>query len=85
MVEELQGCEHCSKEFSLETMTMMGEYWFCQGCYDEWKSEFDACVHHWTPEESEFGEPGRYCDKCSGFQLLDPVGIQKEEKSNGDI
>jgi len=74
MSEDLQGCEHCAKEFPIETMTMMGDYWYCQGCYDEWKAHFDACDHHWTPEESEFGEPGRYCDKCSGFQLLDDVG-----------
>lgn len=74
MAEDNQGCEHCSNEFPIETMTMMGEHWFCQGCYDGWKKEFDACDHHWAPEESEFGEPGQYCNKCSGFQLLDEAG-----------
>lgn len=65
---EMQGCEHCGKEFPFDdNMTMMGEYWFCHGCYTEWKAVFDACDHHWTPEESEFGDPGQYCDKCHGF------------------
>lgn len=80
MAEDLQGCESCSKDFPIETMTMMCDCWFCEGCYKEWKAEFDACEHHWTPEDSEFGEPGRYCDKCSCFQLLDPVSTPGEPK-----
>lgn len=66
---DLQGCESCGKEFDVGTMTLMGEYWFCEGCYDEWKKQFDACEHSWEPELSEFGEPGKYCHKCSGFTL----------------
>jgi hypothetical protein len=68
---ERQGCEHCGEDHDLSTMTMMGDYWFCQNCCDEWKKDFDACDHLWEPQESEFGEPGRYCGKCCGFTLLD--------------
>jgi uncharacterized Zn ribbon protein len=67
--EDLQGCEHCSKEFPIEDMTMMDDGWFCAECCAEWKAEFDACAHSWEPEESEFGEPGKYCGKCHGFVL----------------
>jgi hypothetical protein len=77
MAEDNQGCEHCLKEFPIETMLSMSDCWYCQGCYDEWKKEFDACDHDWVPEESEFGEPGRHCDKCNGFQLLVVVGGAK--------
>ena len=27
---------------------MMGDYWFCQSCYTEWKTEFDKCLHSKT-------------------------------------
>lgn len=72
---ELQDCEHCGKMHGIGTMTMMSDCWFCEDCYKEWKAEFAACDHHWTPEESEFGEPGQYCDKCSGFRLLPEVSV----------
>jgi hypothetical protein len=84
-VLDLQGCEHCSKEFPIDTMTSMGDFWICQVCYDGWKKEFDACEHHWTPEASEFGEPGQYCDKCSGFQLLDAVGESRCAEGPGSM
>ena len=74
MNEDLQGCEHCSNHFPIENMTSMGDFWICQECYSDWKKEFDACEHAWAPELSEFGEPGRYCDKCCGFQLIEHVG-----------
>lgn len=63
---EMQGCEHCSKEFPLDQMTMMGDYWFCQGCETEWRAEFDACEHVWEGS-FEDGVKGCYCPKCSGF------------------
>lgn len=69
---EMCGCEHCGKDFPFDdNMVRMADCWFCGGCYAEWKAEFDKCEHAWEPEDSEFGEPGRYCHKCCGFQLLD--------------
>jgi hypothetical protein len=65
--DDLQGCEHCSKEFPIEDMTMMGDCWFCADCYADWKKTFDACEHKWEPDQDEFGEPGKYCEKCHGF------------------
>lgn len=70
---DLQGCEHCGKEFPVETCHMMSDVWICDGCYKDWKKIFDACQHEWEPEESEFGEPGQYCHKCCGFQLTKAV------------
>jgi hypothetical protein len=66
---EMQTCEHCGKDFDIEDCHMMGDCWFCDGCYKDWKQTFDSCTHEWEPEESEFGEPGRYCHKCCGFEL----------------
>lgn len=63
---EMQGCEHCSKEFPLDQVTMMGEYWFCHGCEAEWRAVFDACEHQWE-DSSDDGVQGTYCPKCSGF------------------
>ena len=74
---DLQGCEHCAKDFTIENMTSMGDFWICQECYTDWKAEFDKCDHAWEPEDSEFGEPGRYCHKCCGFQLLDTPALPK--------
>ena len=71
---DLQGCEHCGKEFPLDECVTMVDCWYCDGCYKEWKAVFDACQHDWEPELSEFGEDGRYCHKCSGFQLLETEG-----------
>lgn len=64
---DLQQCEHCSKEFPIEQMTTMSDCWFCQGCYDDFKKHFDACEHEWTPRHNEHGDPGKHCHKCSGF------------------
>lgn len=64
---DLQGCEHCSKEFPIEAMTSMDDCWICQGCHAEWKKEFDACEHEWTSDIDAMGDTGKYCQKCSGF------------------
>jgi hypothetical protein len=68
---DLQACEHCGKSVPIEQCVMMVDCWYCDGCYREWKTHFDACAHEWEPEESEHGEPGRYCHKCCGFQVID--------------
>ena len=67
MAEEIQGCEHCQKEFPLETMRMMSDAWFCEPCTKEWQQIFDACQHKWTPHVDEMGDDGRYCERCTGF------------------
>lgn len=64
---DLQQCESCSKEYPIESMQMMEDDWFCEGCYVAWKQEFDACEHRWSQHTSTMGEPGRYCSKCAGF------------------
>jgi hypothetical protein len=64
---EMQGCEHCSKEFPLEEMTRQADGWFCEGCYAEFKKHFDACDHIWEPEIDDMGDEGQYCAKCCGF------------------
>ena len=64
---DLQQCEHCDKEFPVETMTMMEDDWICDGCYKEWRAEFDACNHVWKPHTSTMSEPGRICERCNGF------------------
>lgn len=69
MVEtiDLQQCEMCLKEFPIEEMSSMEDVWICGGCYAEWKKEFDTCEHDWKPHTSVMSEPGRICEKCSGF------------------
>jgi hypothetical protein len=64
---DLQGCESCGKEYPIESMQMMEDNWFCERCYVAWKQEFDACDHRWKPHTSSMSEPGRLCEKCSGF------------------
>lgn len=64
---EVQACEHCQKEYPIEQVHTMEGCWICDGCYAEWKAEFDACDHDWAPDHDEFGEPGKACRKCSGF------------------
>lgn len=64
---DLQQCEHCDKEFPIETMTSMEDCWFCGTCVDAWQKRFDACDHIWTPYTSTMSEPGRICERCSGF------------------
>lgn len=65
--DELCGCESCQNEFPIETMTLMCDNWFCEACTTEWRAGFDVCDHTWTPEHDEYGDPGQYCEKCSGF------------------
>lgn len=64
---DLQQCEHCSKEFPIETMTSMEDCWFCEVCVAAWQKEFDACDHQWTPHTNSMSEPGRICERCNGF------------------
>lgn len=64
---DLQGCEHCEKEFPIEEMTMQEDVWICQGCYAEWKQHFDRCEHSWSPHVSTMGDDGQYCERCCGF------------------
>lgn len=66
-VVEMQGCEHCSKEFPLETMRMMEDCWFCEACTNEFQEAFDTCKHKWSPYTDTMGDPGQVCEKCSGF------------------
>jgi len=64
---DLQGCESCDKELPIEQMTSMEDCWFCPGCVEAFQKEFDACDHRWKPHTSTMGEPGRVCERCSGF------------------
>jgi hypothetical protein len=64
---ELQGCEHCSKEFPIETMQHMEGNWFCEVCTNEFQEAFKICEHKWSPHTNEMGDPGQYCENCSGF------------------
>lgn len=66
---DLQQCEHCDKEFPIETMTSMEDCWFCEGCMGEWRARFDACEHQWNAEPyvSTMGDVGKICDRCNGF------------------
>lgn len=66
---DLQQCEHCDKEFPIETMTTMEDCWFCEGCVAEWRKVFAACEHEWNPEPyvGVMGDEGRVCNRCSGF------------------
>lgn len=64
---ELQGCEHCNKEYDLESMTRMGDGWFCEGCCADFQANFDACDHLWSPAVDDMGDEGQHCPKCCGF------------------
>lgn len=72
---DLQGCEHCGKEFPIEQCVLMPDCWICERCYADFKAHFDACQHEWEPQQSEHNAPGRYCHKCSGFQCLADVAV----------
>ena len=75
---DLQQCEHCNKQFPIEMMTSMEDCWFCQGCVEEWRKEFDACAHDWSPHVSTMGEEGRICSRCNGFvagEDTDLIGV----------
>jgi len=64
---ETQACEHCNKEVPLEDMTRQSDGWFCEDCYAEFKANFDACDHLWSPDVDDMGDEGQYCPKCCGF------------------
>jgi hypothetical protein len=64
---ELQACEHCGNEFPIQTMRRMPDCWFCELCCADFQKQFDACDHKWSPHTDEMGDPGQYCEHCSGF------------------
>jgi hypothetical protein len=64
---ELQTCEHCSKDANIETMTLMDGGWFCAECTADFQKHFAACDHRWSPHTDEMGDPGQYCEHCTGF------------------
>lgn len=66
---DLQQCEHCDKEFPIETMTSMEDCWFCEKCVVDWQDCFDRCEHRWSaePHHGAMGDVGRVCERCSGF------------------
>lgn len=64
---ELQGCEHCGKEFSICSMSMMEDAWFCEGCTSEFQEAFSICKHNWTPLINQMGDAGQVCEHCLGF------------------
>lgn len=64
---EMQTCEHCSKDFPIESMRMMSECWFCEACTDDFHKHFETCDHKWSPHTDEHGDAGKYCENCSGF------------------
>lgn len=66
-IVELQGCERCGKENPIETMRLMEDCWFCKECTDEFDAEFKSCDHKWSPHIDSMGDPGQYCERCSGF------------------
>lgn len=68
---DMQACEMCQKERPIEAMQLMEDDWICEDCYVAWKAEFDACDHVWKPHTSVMSEPGKICEKCSGF-VADP-------------
>lgn len=63
---DLQGCEHCGKEFPIEQCTMMVDCWYCESCCAEWRAIFDSCEHDWRDDYQD-GEKGVLCRKCNGF------------------
>ncbi len=71
---DLQQCEQCDKEFTIETMTSMEDCWFCEGCVAEWRKVFESCEHRWNPQPyvGVMGDEGKICDRCSGFVANEP-------------
>lgn len=73
---DLQGCERCGKEFDIRVMSGMTDdgCWICEACDAEFRAHFAACRHEWEPHTNSFGEPSKYCHKCSGV-----VGVEQPE------
>lgn len=74
---DLQGCERCSKEFDIETMSMMDDCWFCESCVADFQKTFDACQHQWEPHTDTMGDAGQYCSKCTGFVRNEDMALVK--------
>lgn len=72
---DLQQCESCTKEYPIQSMQMMEDNWICEDCYVEWKAEFDSCAHRWKPHTGTMSEPGRICERCSGFMADEDAAI----------
>jgi hypothetical protein len=64
---DLQGCEHCGKEFNICSMRMMEDAWFCETCTSEFQEAFAVCEHQWSPHTDQMGDAGQVCEKCLGF------------------
>lgn len=64
---DLQGCERCSKENPIESMTMMDDGWFCAECTADFQKSFASCEHKWEPHTDHMGDDGQYCSRCTGF------------------
>lgn len=60
-------CENCGDPVDIEQAVMSEDYWFCAGCYAEFKAAFDKCEHSWLPHISVHGDDGFYCERCCGF------------------
>jgi hypothetical protein len=73
---ELRNCSHCDKEFPMDELEHFGEDSdFCEACAAAWIETFNACQHVFEYAENEFGDPGKVCQRCSGFvrDELDPA------------
>jgi hypothetical protein len=46
---------------------MMEDCWFCESCTNEFREAFKICEHKWSPHTDVMGDPGQYCEHCSGF------------------
>jgi hypothetical protein len=80
---DLQACEHCGKEYPIETMHSMSDCWFCYRCTVSFEKAFDACDHKWSPHVDAMGNSGQHCERCSGFvtdeAILSSAALDKEE------
>lgn len=72
---DLQGCEHCSKEFPIEQMSRHEDVWICQECDAAFREHFKTCEHDWEPHVDAMGDDGQCCKKCSGFVRNEDFGL----------
>ena len=67
MSDDAFTCESCGSAIPVDAAIGMEDCWFCPTCYAEFRAEFDACTHDWEPHTDSYGDPGRYCKRCTGF------------------